>query len=162
MLLHSYSITDSFYSSSFLPAGLPGVEFTSHGQLHNHPNGISTAAASQQKVAFEYTIYIYIFLTLSGVITNITVYLTIRHNLLPTHHFSSLPNQTTSDSLLYLIHCVKVAWRTHKVVTIIFLDIANAFPNAVTSHLLKNMTKLGYPSKIVDFFNTLLSDRKQC
>jgi hypothetical protein len=45
-----------------------------------------------------------------------------------------------------------------KVITIIFLDIANTFPNAVTDHLLYNMEKLGYPMEIVDFYKTLLSD----
>ena len=71
-----------------------------------------------------------------------TQYLTVRHNLLPPRHFGGLPNRMTVDSLLYLTHQVKEAWRKRKVATIIFLDIVNAFPNAVTNQLLKNMAKL--------------------
>ena len=69
---------------------------------------------------------------ISGVMTDITVFLTICHNLLPSWHFSGLPGRTTSDSLLYLMHHVKNAWHAQKVVMIVFLDIANTFPNAVT------------------------------
>ena len=92
--------------------------------------------------------------------TDITVYLTIRHNLLSPHHFGGLPNRTTVDLLLYLTHQVKEVWHKQKVVTIIFLDIANASPNAVTEWLLKNMARLGYPSEIVSFFKAMLKDRK--
>ena len=44
-----------------------------------------------------------------------------------------------ADSLLYLTHNIKNAWWHKKVVTILFLDIASMFPNAMTSHLLLNM-----------------------
>jgi hypothetical protein len=83
----------------------------------------------------------------SGVVTDIATYLTIRHSILPSHHFGGLPGRTTTDSLLYLTHKIKDAWRRRKVVTIIFLDIANAFPNAVTDRLLKNMAQLRYPQR---------------
>jgi ribonuclease HI len=96
---------------------------------------------------------------LSGVITDVATYLTVRHSLLPSQHFGGLPGRTTTDSLLYLTHKIKAAWRKRKVVTIIFLDIANAFPNAVTSRLLLNMRKMGYPTAIVNFFSALLTDR---
>jgi Endonuclease-reverse transcriptase len=46
---------------------------------------------------------------ISGVMTDVTVYLTIRHNLLPSRHFGGLPNRTTVDSLLHLTHRVKEA-----------------------------------------------------
>jgi len=88
----------------------------------------------------------------SGVVTDIATYLTVRHSLLPDCHFGGLPGRTIMDSLLYLTHKIKDAWHGKKVATIIFLDIANAFPNAMTDRLLLNMTKLGYPTKIVNFF----------
>jgi Reverse transcriptase (RNA-dependent DNA polymerase) len=97
---------------------------------------------------------------LSGVMTDITVYLTICHNLLPAWHFGGLPGRTTVDSLLHPTHRVKSAWRSRKVITIIFLDIANAFPNAVTERLLKNMARLGYPTEIITFFEAMLKNRK--
>jgi len=94
----------------------------------------------------------------SGVITDVTMYLTVRHSLLPARHFGGLPGCTTLDSLLFLTHKIKDAWRSSKVVTIIFLDIANAFPNAVTERLLHNMELLRYPTEIVNFFCALLSE----
>jgi hypothetical protein len=97
---------------------------------------------------------------ISGVMTDITVYLTIRHNLLPPRHFGGLPGKTTTDSLLHLTHRIKTAWRNRNVVTVIFLDIANAFPNAVTNRLLKNMSILRYPIEIIAFFEAMLKNRK--
>ena len=44
-----------------------------------------------------------------AVMTNVLVYLTVQHNLLPAKCFRGLPGQTTSDSLLYLIYNVKNA-----------------------------------------------------
>jgi hypothetical protein len=69
---------------------------------------------------------------LLGVITDITVYISVHHLLLPEKHFGGLLGKTTTDSLLYLTHHIKAAWRQKRVITIIFLDITNAFPNAVT------------------------------
>ena len=96
---------------------------------------------------------------ISAAITDVLVYLTVRHSLLPSKCFGGLPGRTTTDSLLYLVHNVKNAWRRKKVVTIIFLDIASAFPNAMTNRLLLNMKRLGYPTKIMDFFHAMLRDR---
>ena len=64
--------------------------------------------------------------------TDVTVYLTICYNLLPSHHFGGLPGRTMVNSLLHLTHHIKAAWHSHKVATIIFLDITNAFPNVIT------------------------------
>ena len=95
---------------------------------------------------------------ISGVMTDVMVHITVRHSLLPSKHFGGLPGKTTTDSLLYLVHRIKAAWRKRKVVTMVFLDIANAFPNVVTECLLRNMQRLGYPSEIVSFFKALLTD----
>jgi hypothetical protein len=96
---------------------------------------------------------------ISSVMTDIMVYITVWHSLLPLkHHFGGLPGKTSTDSLLHLVHCIKATWRKKKVVMMIFLDIANTFPNMVTEHLLCNMKKLGYPSELVSFFKALLTD----
>jgi len=95
---------------------------------------------------------------ISTVITDVLVYLTIRHSLLPPKCFRGLPGHTMTDLLLYLVHNIKNAWRRKKVVTIIFLDIASAFPNAMTDCLLLNMKRLRYPTEIIDFFGTMLHD----
>ncbi|KIJ22827.1 hypothetical protein M422DRAFT_276688 [Sphaerobolus stellatus SS14] len=96
---------------------------------------------------------------ISGVMTDIVTYITSRHALLPSRHFGGLPGRTTTDSLLFLTHKIKDSWRRRRVVTIIFLDIANTFPSAVTDRLLWNMAKLRYPTEIIHFFRALLTDR---
>jgi hypothetical protein len=45
----------------------------------------------------------------------------------------------TSDVLHILTCKIKDAWRRDKVVSILFLDIEGAFPNAVTDCFLHNM-----------------------
>ena len=41
-----------------------------------------------------------------------------------------------------------------------FLNIAGAFPNAVTARLLANMVRLGYPTQLISFFEAVLADRQ--
>ena len=44
--------------------------------------------------------------------------------------------------------------------SILFLDVEGAFPNAVTHHLLHNMRKWRVPAAYVTFVGNLLSGRK--
>ena len=74
--------------------------------------------------------------TVSAVMTDVLVYLTVRHNLLQAKCFGGLLGHTMTDSLLYLINNIKNMWRQQQVATIVFLDIASAFPNAITTRLL--------------------------
>src|SRR6266481_2763496 len=67
---------------------------------------------------------------------------------MPPKCFGGLPGCTTTDSLLYLVNNIKNTWRKKHVATIVFLDIAGTFPNAVTSQLLLNMRKLAYPTEL--------------
>ena len=46
--------------------------------------------------------------------------------------------------------------KKQKVVTILFLNIASAFPNAMTNHLLLNMKWLRYPTEAIDFYAVML------
>ena len=80
------------------------------------------------------------------------------HNLLLLKCFGGLPGCTTTNSLLYLTHDIKNVQRQKKVVTIILLDIASAFSNAVTSRLVLNMKWLGYPTPLINFFKAMLED----
>src|SRR5712664_3015870 len=50
-------------------------------------------------------------------------------------------------------------WCKKEVVTLILLEIASAFPNAVTSHLQLNMWHLGYPTQITGFVEVMLQYR---
>ena len=80
------------------------------------------------------------------------------HNLLPEKCFDGLLGHMTMDSLLYLAHDIKNVWRSKRVVTIILLDIASAFPNVVTSCLILNMRQLTYPMPLVNFYEAMLHD----
>src|SRR6266481_5996954 len=79
---------------------------------------------------------------------------------MPPKCFGGLPGCTTTDSLLYLVNNIKNAWRRKHVATIVFLDIAGAFPNTVTSRLLLNMRKLAYPTELIGFFEVVLADHR--
>ena len=68
------------------------------------------------------------------------------HQLLPKTHFGGWPGRTTMDTLHYMVHHVKQAWRDNKVVSILFLDVKGAFPNAVTKWLLHNLRKWRIPT----------------
>ena len=64
-----------------------------------------------------------------------------------------------TDSLLYLVHAIKSTCHQKKVVNLILLDIASAFPSAVTSRLLLNMQQLRYPTQLISFIQAMLDDR---
>jgi hypothetical protein len=55
---------------------------------------------------------------------------------------------------------VKNAWRSHKTVSALFLDIEGTFPNAVTERLLHNMRKRKIPESLVQFTERVLANRK--
>ena len=82
------------------------------------------------------------------------------HGLLPATHFGGRPGRTTTNSLHLLTDTVKAVWHRKKVVSILFLDVEGAFPNAVTRHLLHNMRKRRIPAAYVAFVDNLLLGRK--
>ena len=83
-----------------------------------------------------------------------------QHQLLPKTHFRGRPGRLTSDAIQYLVHKIKSAWREDKVVSVLFLDIEGAFPNAVKDGLIHNLKKRRIPTRIVNFVNQLLTNRK--
>ncbi|KIJ35039.1 hypothetical protein M422DRAFT_262780 [Sphaerobolus stellatus SS14] len=124
------------------------------------PGGLGPTPILPKALAYRpIALYNTIGKIVSGIVIDVTAYLPSHHSLLPTRHFSSLPGHTTTDSLLYLTHKIKDAWRHKQVATIIFLDIMNTFPNAVTDRLLRNMAILCYSTEIINFFRALLTDR---
>jgi len=62
-----------------------------------------------------------------------------------------------TNAVHLLIHWIKGAWRKGKVVSILFLDIEGAFPNAVMDQLLHNMKNRQVPGQIVKFIGQLLT-----
>ena len=68
----------------------------------------------------------------------------------------------TSDAIQYgqyLVH-IKSAWREDKVVSVLFLNVEGAIPNAVKARLIHNLKKRRIPTTIVNFVTQLLSNRK--
>lgn len=79
-----------------------------------------------------------------------------KHQLLLPQHYGGFPARTTSDAIHALIYKIKDTWRKKKVVSVLFLDIKGAFPNAVNSKLLQNMKKRQVPTKLIQFTDNLL------
>lgn len=97
---------------------------------------------------------------LSSIVADRTSFILEAYNLLPPTHFGGRPGRSTEDSLLLLENTIRHAWRQHKVVSALFLDIEGAFPNAVTDRLIHNMKMRRLPKEIVDFTSRLLRGRK--
>jgi hypothetical protein len=83
-----------------------------------------------------------------------------RHQLLPKTHFGGRPGRSTADAVHYLVDKVCTAWRTKKVVSVLFLDVEGAFPNAVTTRLAHNLKRRRVPAVIVRYVAQLLEGRK--
>ena len=82
------------------------------------------------------------------------------HQLLPKNHFGGRPGHSTTDAIHYLVQRIKEAWRKNKVVSILFLDVEGAFPNAVTTRLLHNLRKRRIPEVYIQFIEQLLTGRQ--
>ena len=97
---------------------------------------------------------------LTSVVTEIISDLVEIHHLLPKTHFGGRPGRTTTDAVHYLIHKIKTAWRNEEVVSVLFLDVEGAFPNAVTDRLIHNLKKRRIPAILVGFVARLLTNRR--
>jgi ribonuclease HI len=60
----------------------------------------------------------------------------------------------------YLLQRIKGAWRKDMVVSVLFLDIEGAFPNAVTDRLIHNLRRRRIPTAYVTFIQQLLANRR--
>ena len=82
---------------------------------------------------------------LSSIVAEDLVHLMEKHALLPANHFGGRPGRTMMDSLHLLVDTVKAAWHRKQVVSVLFLDVEGAFPNAVMERLLHNLWKRRVP-----------------
>ncbi|KAF5340335.1 hypothetical protein D9611_007948 [Ephemerocybe angulata] len=78
----------------------------------------------------------------------------------PRTHFGGRPNRTTTDALHLLVDKIKTAWRHKRVVSVLFLDVEGAFPNAVTEKVLQNLRKRRVPTPYVQMIERLLDGRR--
>ena len=82
------------------------------------------------------------------------------NQLLPKNHFGGRPGRLTTDAVQYLVHRICETWQSNKVISVLFLDVEGAFPNAVTTQLIHNLKKRRIPTAIVNFVEKLLTNRK--
>ena len=83
--------------------------------------------------------------TLSSVISEDLVHMAKMHHLLPANHFGGRPGRSTTDSLMLTVHWTFKKWRKGLVVSALFLNISDAFPNAVIKHVIHNMRHCHIP-----------------
>jgi Reverse transcriptase (RNA-dependent DNA polymerase) len=95
---------------------------------------------------------------LTVIIAEQLTYYTEKYTLLPPAHFGGRPGRTTTDALHMLIYKIKDAWQKKQVVSVLFLDIEGAFPNAVNERLVHNLRTRKVPDKIVKFISNLLRE----
>lgn len=88
---------------------------------------------------------------LAAIVTEDLVYITEKYQLLPPNHFGGRPGRTMTDPMHLMVNKIKNAWRHHKVVVMLFLDIEGAFPNAVNDRLIHNMRKRRIPEEYTLF-----------
>src|SRR5882724_10220699 len=158
----SYSSPSTPYPPSCITASLPyslSATIPRHGEpgLQLSSESLVTQTTQSPKPTSQ-SLYNTLGKIISATMTNVLVYITMHHNLLLPKCFGRLLGHTTTNLLLYLTHDIKNVWRQKNVVTIILLDIATLFPNAVTSQLILNMKRLGYPTPLVNFFRAMLED----
>jgi hypothetical protein len=97
---------------------------------------------------------------LSSIVANHLSEVLEKHNLIPPTHFGGRPGRSTTDSLHLLEATIKHAWRNHQVVSVLFLDIEGAFPNAVNDRLIHNMRSRKIPENIISFTRLALANRQ--
>jgi hypothetical protein len=93
----------------------------------------------------------------SAIITKQLMFYAEKFNLLPSNHFGGRPKRTASNAVHLLVHCIENKWWHGNVVSVLFLDIEGAFPNAVNEQLIHNLQKRRVPSKIIRFVANMLS-----
>ena len=97
---------------------------------------------------------------LTAIVAEDISYMVENELLLPANHYGGRPGRMTTDAVHVLVDKVKSAWRRGKVVSILYLDVEGAFPNAVTDRLIHNLRRRRIPTVYVHFIAELLKGRK--
>ena len=96
---------------------------------------------------------------LAAVIADQISFYSEKFQLLPPHHFGGRPGRSTTDAVHLLVHKIKSAWRQGEVVSVLFLDVEGAFPNAVPDRLIHNLRKRKIPRRYTNFIEKMLEER---
>lgn len=83
-----------------------------------------------------------------------------QNELLPKNHYGERPGRTTTDAIQHLVNRIKKAWQKGRVVSVLYLDVEGAFPNAVTARVLGNMRKRRIPEPYVKMIENMLNGRR--
>jgi ribonuclease HI len=97
---------------------------------------------------------------LTAIVAEDISYLVEKEFLLPESHYGGRPGRMTTDAVHVLVDKIKSAWRKGKVVSVLFLDVEAAFPNAVTDRLIHNLRRRKIPSVYIRFVEQLLKGRR--
>ena len=97
---------------------------------------------------------------LTAILAEQMMYYAETHNLLPDNHFGGRKGRNATDAVHLLVHTIKSAWRKGKVISVLFLDIEGAFPNADNEQLIKNLTKRKLPRTLITFTANMLKNRR--
>src|SRR5215471_11775100 len=97
---------------------------------------------------------------LTTTVTEDLTYIAETYQLLPKNQFGGRPGRSTTDALHYLVQKIQNAWRQKRVVSVLFMDIEGAFPNAVPERLVHNMRMKGIPEEYIKFVWTMLKERR--
>lgn len=97
---------------------------------------------------------------LTAIIAEDISYLVEKESLLPENHYGGRPGRMTTDAVHALTNKIKAAWGRGKVVSVLYLDVEGAFPNAVTDRLIHNLRKRRIPQVYVRFVEQLLKGRR--
>ena len=97
---------------------------------------------------------------LTAIVAEDISFLVEKETLLPANHYGGRPGRMTTDAVHALVDKIKTAWRRGKVVSILYLDVEGAFPNAVTDRLIHNLRRRRIPTIYVRFIKQLLRGRR--
>lgn len=97
---------------------------------------------------------------LTSIVAEDMIHIAEKHQLLPSTQFGGRPGRTTTDAIHLLVHKIKDAWRKGNVVSVLFLDIEGAFPNAVTDRLIHILKSKGIPPEYVELIRNMLQGRR--
>jgi len=79
---------------------------------------------------------------------------------LPENHYGGRPGRMTTDMVHVLVDKIKSTWRKGRMVSVLFLDVEGAFPNAVTDRLLHNLRKCRIPEVYTKVIWLILEGRR--
>ncbi len=78
---------------------------------------------------------------------------------LPEHHYGGRAGRCMVDPLLQLTQTIKDAWRRKQVVSVLYLDVSQAFPNVAHECLLERMEVMGLSDVVVSWTESFLLGR---